>query len=1149
MAVYSKLLLSAGGGIVSTTQQAEQAKNTATVLIGLGGTGIDALRTIKTQVHSRLKSDDPEAVTAKYEHIRFIGVDTADKSKGDQEDEQEDNLKAGSLMALDDTEVFPISNPNVKKVFSSPKGLEMRDELSWLRWESIDAPNLTTAGAGGIRQVGRFMMMDRSAAFMSRVEQEINAAKAGLSLPTVNVHIFSGLSGGTGAGCFLDVCYMVRHIANKIGAVTIYGYFFLPDVNLSAIPMSNTKVRAYIPKNGYAAMQELDYCMQLQFNGGSFVQKYQNHIEVEWKEPPVDMCHLICATDANNNVLENAYEYAMNVTAEYIMDFLTHSGEKFGLDQHLSNFTAMVSAANGEKVIGSHLAYCVIGASCASIPLREINTYLASELFEKFSCIGGNVPGKADVEALAIASLARDAQNVSDIYNSLYRELYEGFDTSYGAYADDWKFVRDYGNSQMVTHYTNQTAAKENIAQKNAQSMTSAGNHASLIGRIDAQLKILIRNIKFGPMFAYGLVSAAKSHNLLNIIDGLIQENTSRWNQEAAQSSLRVSDYENAKYDFDNRRNRRLLDNDAKRFGDYEYYLMLLEQHKLAISCYRKMDQVLNTLRKQLEELTASYYIKLNRVVDTLINSFRENRNALASEKIMQAKGSFAIPMMTIAELKKTLDEEIEQINVPGMLDAFMRLMLDHEDAWINEDESKIAKLVNGFFVETAFGGFANRTITSFLKDKYDITDDAQLANKVYNEWMKKLTAKASPLFYFNSGVWREDQTAKLAFLSIPASSAPIKAAATQMYQTDPTWNTKESALTDRIFVMCSACALPLSAYNNCAEYEHACFASPEIGRHYYEGKDVPGMLFNDWRNLSSLTPQSLINTERVPYTMRDLIVAAQELYAEATKFGIFTDENQICAPDEAGVEALKNLIEAAKAKAAQISKATEVAGAQELLAQLKAAKAIHMVPTKYAMANDGFAAKRETKLSVQKDHFVAAPAYQMIVRDILTKIKELDTAAEEAAKTLESKISKIGEGSRAINDYCDALFTGVISLEGRVVTYRQSNYGIITETVLSKRGAEFPFNAIPVYQGYLSYQSMLDDEAKAAIRKAVDDRYNSDAPEMHASGTMLKTELADNKVQAWAMSADLFPEKPEIMEFIMKLKQQFNIFCMENGI
>ena len=78
--------------------------------------------------------------------------------------------------------------------------------------------------------------------------------------------------------------------------------------------------------------------------------------------------------------------------------------------------------------------------------------------------------------------------------------------------------------------------------------------------------------------------------------------------------------------------------------------------------------------RKQLEERTAAYYFKLSRVVDTLVNTFKENRDALASEKILQARESSYMPMMTIDELKNTLDAEIEKINVPGMLDAFMRL-------------------------------------------------------------------------------------------------------------------------------------------------------------------------------------------------------------------------------------------------------------------------------------------------------------------------------------------------------------------------------------------------------------------------------------------------------------------------------------------
>ena len=1150
MAVYSKLLLSAGGGIVSTTQQADQVKNTATVLIGLGGTGIDALRTIKTQVYSRLKADDPDAVVPQYEHIRFLGVDTVEKTNDNPGEELQDNLKTESLRALDDTETFSIANPHVKRIFNESKGLEMREELSWLRWKEIDAPNLTTAGAGGIRQVGRFMMMDKSDAFMSRVEQEINAAKSGLTNPTVNVHIFSGLSGGTGAGCFLDTCYMVRHIANKIGAVTIFGYFFLPDVNLSVIPMSNTKVRAYIPRNGYAAMQELDYCMQLQFNGGSFVQEYRNHIMVDWKEPPVDMCHLICATDASNNVIKNAYEYAMNVTAEYIMDFLTFSLDaRFDLKQHLANYNAMVGAANGQKIIGSNVAYCVIGASCASIPLREINTYLASELFGKFSCICQNVPTQADVEKLAVSALARDAQSVSDIYNSLYYELREGFDDSYAAYADDWKFVRDYGNKEMVTSYTNQTASKLNFAEKNAKSMTSAGNKKSLIGRVDAQMRNLIRNINYGPMFAYGLVSAARSHNLLNVIDGLIQENNSRWDQEAAQTSLRQEDYDRAKSDFDNRRKRSLFDTDAKRFGDYEYYLMLAEQHKLAMSCYEKLDQVLDVFRKQLEELTASYYIKLSRVVDTLVNTFKENRDALASEKILQAKDAFSIPMMTIAELKNTLDAEIEKINVPGMLDAFMRLFLENEDTWLGEDENKITKMVNTFFVKTAFGDFANRTITSFLKDKYGISNDAQLANKIYNEWMKKLTAKASPLFYFNNGIWSENQTSKLAFVSIPESSAPIKAAAAQLYNTDPTWGTKDSALTDRIFVMCSACTLPLSAYNNCAEYEKNYFSSTDVGRHYYEGKHVAGMSFDDWRELPSITPQSLIDLTRAPDPLKKIVKPAQLLYEEVMQYHILDDHSQICRPSAEGVATLKDLIDAVRADAAKLVKASDIAKAQDHLDKLKAVERIPMVRTEYAMQDDGYAEKKETKLSVQKDHFVSAPVLQNIAKEILEETKSLDAAKNEAIKLLEDKITRIGAGNRAISDYCDALFTGVITLEDAKVVYRKNEFGIVTETVLSARDDAFAFGKIPVYQGFLSYQSLLDDDTRTAIKKTVNDRYNSGSSEIKTTGTMLKEELADNKVQAWVMRADNSPEKAEIVDFIMKVKQQFNIFCMENDI
>ena len=73
--IYSKLSLRTGGGIVSELQQAEQVKNTATLLIGLGGTGIDCLKEIKKQMRVSIKPDNPGAEVPVYEHIRFLAVD------------------------------------------------------------------------------------------------------------------------------------------------------------------------------------------------------------------------------------------------------------------------------------------------------------------------------------------------------------------------------------------------------------------------------------------------------------------------------------------------------------------------------------------------------------------------------------------------------------------------------------------------------------------------------------------------------------------------------------------------------------------------------------------------------------------------------------------------------------------------------------------------------------------------------------------------------------------------------------------------------------------------------------------------------------------------------------------------------------------
>ena len=995
MKVYSKLLLSAGGGIISTQQQANQVGNTATVLIGLGGTGIDCLRTIKTQVYSRLKPDDPGEVVPKYSHIRFIGVDSDNQSVLDIYNTKNKNLP------LEYSEFFHISSKGIKN-----QDLLKLQEFEWFRQENICVTDFGRVEASGIRQISRFMMMNKSDMFMRTVTSTINSAKSGLANATVNVHIFAGISGATGSGSFLDVCYMVRHIAEQIGGVTIFGYFFLPDVNLSRIPTGDNLTRAYVPKIAYAAMQELDYCMQIKENGGAFSQEYQGHRRIEWKEAPVDMCHLISATNVKGELIPNAYKYAMNVTAEYIMNFLiASSGDVLGLPSQLANYCAKVTQANWLKEQVFNLKYCTLGAASAGIPLREINTYLASELFERFSTIGSNTPTKADVEALELSALAKGRKNESEVYDSLIMEIREGADDNYAPYTDDWRYVRNYGNSDLILNYTNQTAKKLNSVEANAKSMVSENNEKSLIGRIRAALGNIICDIDKGPIFAYKMLSASESHNLLNKIDGLIEENKNRWGQEAYQSTFRKKDYEEAKSDFENRHRRKFLDNDQKRFNDYEFYLRCLEQHKLMVGIYEKLDDVLTKLRKQIEDSTAGYYIRLYRVMETLINSFKENKKALESEKTIENSDGFTIPMMTISELKPSLDAEIENINIPNMLNAFMKLLLDNEKSWMDEDESKITKLVTGFFVNNVFGNFANKTITAFLRDKYGNPTDEVLTNKIFNEWMIKLTDKAEPLFSYNE-IWGEARTSKLAYLSVPTISVPIQAAARKMLEQNCLWQIKETDLTDRISAIVTHCALPLCSYRGYEMYERACFASSEVGRHYYEGKAVEGMRFNDWRKLPSLTPRSLVNMDMIPFQLKDIISEAEDLYVEAVDNNVFDDQNRICTPDEHDISKVQELIKECDSLAENMQDVSQLELAKEKIEELNVAPAnINMVATRYSIPNDGQKDTTEGWDRFRRDYFVSFPVYQMEVRDILKQIKGIKEEIEQVKSKLQNKI------------------------------------------------------------------------------------------------------------------------------------------------
>ena len=390
--------VSKGGGIISDKIRVETIPNPM-LIIGLGGTGIDAMLRLKHQINKRFILEEDKISNTrkdKPKKVEFLGFETNQKEKNKR-------YPANSGVGLDpQSELVMLSNAEVRSILNDR---EILDDCinEWL------APELSsesgTDGAGGVRQIGRLLLFTKINEIVDCIEKKIRILQEDTE-ETLHVFILSGLSGGTGSGTFIDISYIVRGIMNNIHGskgedkVNIMGYLFTPDVNL-AKATDNQSSQSYIIKNGFAALKELDYLMGIGDRHERFKQKYRNRLTVDSAMPPFNLCHLISATNILGRPMSNAYDYCMNVTAENIINFMSNevreSGGEFAIQDYISNLKQ--NTDNMPKPYMANYKYVMIGASSAVLPLEEITTYLAYKIFEKMQYMFDNIPTEQEVDA------------------------------------------------------------------------------------------------------------------------------------------------------------------------------------------------------------------------------------------------------------------------------------------------------------------------------------------------------------------------------------------------------------------------------------------------------------------------------------------------------------------------------------------------------------------------------------------------------------------------------------------------------------------------------------------------------------------------------------------------------------------------------
>ena len=81
----------------------------------------------------------------------------------------------------------------------------------------------------GIRQLGRYLLVSSAERIYEKIKADIQSLLKENRNRDLTVHICTGLSGATGSGIFLDVCYLVRLALQEMKKedAVVCGYFFL----------------------------------------------------------------------------------------------------------------------------------------------------------------------------------------------------------------------------------------------------------------------------------------------------------------------------------------------------------------------------------------------------------------------------------------------------------------------------------------------------------------------------------------------------------------------------------------------------------------------------------------------------------------------------------------------------------------------------------------------------------------------------------------------------------------------------------------------------------------------------------------------------------------------------------------------------------
>lgn len=834
-----QLDVSLGGGIVSDKIRVDTIDNPI-LIIGLGGTGIDALLRLKYQINRRFKlPEDPisKKKRGKPDNVEFLAFET----------NEQDRNKTYHGIGLDPLNEFVLlSNAEIGGLLQNRSILEPYI-TEWLSPELSITDGMN--GAAGVRQAGRLLLFTKINQVVQAIDKKIKTLSVGTNKKLM-VFLLSGLSGGTGSGCFLDIAYIVRGIIERdygsagIDRVNTLGYLFTPDVNLSNKSLSE-HTREYIKKNGYAALKELDYWMNVDSRGERFRQKYGNILTVNSPLSPFNLCHLISATNTEGKLLENAYDYCMNVTAENITNFMAseekQSGEEFAIHDYISNIRTNIAQMN--RAYPANYEYNIIGASSAVLPIEEMTTYLGYRLFQKMEKMFQKAPSQEEVEKFA-RKLGVDLDTMVQTFESRVPEPLPGFENSERL---------SYNNVIKMQVVNMDTELEQTFLARAREEYIKAKKQlpGEIVGSFTDQIRRMFLHPEQGPFYVSRLIYTEKGFCLLKMLLSYIE--TLRENLhhiprdiEAAQeqASERLGDAKSAFISKDKKKNIYI---EAK---IQEYWLHAdVERTEQMIEFYEDLYQLLNHENNRI-------YSVFTEILNALNSIFEKNGDILINgEEQADHKGNrtYYWNIVSVPDISKVISNIMDQKEVDDLIRDFSLELLNHSNQWVKEQELDIVRSISDFLSDK-FGDLITQSMEEFLVMKFG--NDESIDKFVERQIASKLDDEAVPVFHLSNSSGNL-HFPRWGFVSVPVK-APSILKGIRNYQNNAVgksnFTVKESEVKNRIFWLNTHNGVPLFVYTPLKvyeeSYERTILDKEGIGRHLVQTDKA------NWTYLPSPIPE-----------------------------------------------------------------------------------------------------------------------------------------------------------------------------------------------------------------------------------------------------------------------------------------------------